>query len=43
MTYVICEPSIGVNDRAWADECPVDVIYPGDNVPGEWKKRGTGA
>jgi ferredoxin len=29
MTYVICEPCIGVKDRACVDECPVDCIYEG--------------
>ncbi len=27
MTYVIAEPCIGVKDRAFVDECPVDCIY----------------
>ena len=36
MTYVIAEPCIGVKDRACVDECPVDAIFPGDNVPAEW-------
>jgi len=30
MTYVICEPCIGVKDRACVDECPVDCIYEGE-------------
>ncbi|MGQ0678261.1 MAG: ferredoxin [Actinomycetota bacterium] len=29
MAYVICEPCIGVKDRACVDECPVDCIYEG--------------
>ena len=28
MTYVICEPCIGVKDRSCVDACPVDVIHP---------------
>ena len=41
MTYVIWEPSICVKDRSCVDgdAClpvvQVDVIYPGDNVPGD--------
>ena len=27
MTYVICEPCIGVKDTACVDVCPVDCIY----------------
>jgi len=30
MTYVICEPCIGVKDLACVDECPVDCIYEGE-------------
>ena len=30
MTYVICEPCIGVKDRSCVDECPVDCIYEGE-------------
>jgi ferredoxin len=71
MAYVICEPCIGVKDRACmgncpasciyegtregfpdmlfihpdecidchlcVPECPVDAIYPGDEVPPEWE------
>lgn len=29
MAYIICEPCIGVKDRACVDECPVDCIYEG--------------
>lgn len=28
MTYVICEPCIGVKDTACVDSCPVDCIHP---------------
>ena len=31
MTYIICEPCIGVKDRACVDECPVDCIYEGED------------
>ena len=30
MTYIICEPCIGVCDRACVEECPVDCIQPRD-------------
>ena len=30
MTYVIGEPCIDVQDRAFVDEYPVDFIYEGD-------------
>ncbi len=32
MTYVICEPCIGVKDQACVDVCPVDCIYEGDDM-----------
>ncbi len=28
MTYVICEPCIGVKDTACTEVCPVDCIHP---------------
>ena len=30
MTYIICEPCIGVCDKACVEECPVDFIQPRD-------------
>jgi len=27
MTYIICEPCVGVKDTACVDVCPVDCIY----------------
>lgn len=27
MAYVICEPCVGVKDRACVDVCPVNCIY----------------
>lgn len=30
MTYVICEPCIGVKDASCVDVCPVDCIYEGE-------------
>ena len=30
MTYVICEPCIGVCDKSCVEECPVDCIQPRD-------------
>ncbi len=27
MTYIICEPCVGVKDKACVDICPVDCIY----------------
>ena len=32
MTYVICEPCIGVKDQACVDVCPVDCSYEGDDM-----------
>jgi NAD-dependent dihydropyrimidine dehydrogenase PreA subunit len=32
MTYIICEPCIGVKDKACVDVCPVDCIYEGDDM-----------
>ena len=32
MTYVICEPCIGVKDQACVDVCPVDCIYEGEDM-----------
>jgi ferredoxin len=32
MTYVICEPCVGVKDRACVAVCPVDCIYEGDEM-----------
>ena len=29
MAYVICEPCVGVKDRACVDVCPVNCIYEG--------------
>jgi len=28
MTFIICEPCIGVKDTACVDACPVDCIHP---------------
>ena len=28
MTYVICEPCIGVKDQSCVEACPVDCIHP---------------
>jgi NAD-dependent dihydropyrimidine dehydrogenase PreA subunit len=43
MTYVICEPCIGVKDRSCVDECPVDCIYEGEDQlfihPDEWNAQ----
>lgn len=33
MTYVICEPCIGVKDTACVDSCPVDCIHPMKDNP----------
>jgi ferredoxin len=30
MAYIICEPCIGVCDKACVEECPVDCIQPRD-------------
>jgi NAD-dependent dihydropyrimidine dehydrogenase PreA subunit len=32
MTYIICEPCVGVKDKACVDVCPVDCIYEGDDM-----------
>ena len=31
MTHVICEPCIGVKDKACVDVCPVDCIHEGED------------
>jgi len=28
MTFIICEPCIGIKDTACVDSCPVDCIHP---------------
>ncbi len=33
MTFVICEPCIGVKDHACVDVCPVDCIHPRKETP----------
>ncbi len=30
MTFVICQPSIGVKDQSCVEVCPVDCIHPHD-------------
>ena len=30
MTYVICEPCVGVKDQSCVEVCPVDCIHPHD-------------
>jgi formate hydrogenlyase subunit 6/NADH:ubiquinone oxidoreductase subunit I len=35
MTYVITEASVGNKDTACWDACPVEAIYPEDEVPDE--------
>src|SRR5947208_16297483 len=30
MAYIICEPCVGVKDKACVEICPVDCIYEGD-------------
>jgi len=32
MAYVICEPCVGVKDRACVEVCPIPCIYEGDKV-----------
>jgi NAD-dependent dihydropyrimidine dehydrogenase PreA subunit len=34
MTYIICEPCVGVKDTACVDVCPVDCIHPTKKEPG---------
>ncbi len=34
MTYVICEPCIGVKDTACVEVCPVDCIHPSKEEEG---------
>ena len=38
MTYVITEPCIDVKDLTCVEVCPVDAIFPEDQVPEEWAK-----
>ena len=33
MTYVITEPCIGTKDQSCVEVCPVEAIYPEDEVP----------
>ncbi len=33
MTFIICEPCIGVKDTACVDACPVDCIHPRSDEP----------
>ncbi len=33
MTFIICEPCIGVKDTACVDSCPVDCIHPRSDEP----------
>lgn len=35
MTYVITEPCIGTKDQSCVEVCPVEAIYPEDEVPEE--------
>ncbi|MFQ6608349.1 MAG: ferredoxin family protein [Fidelibacterota bacterium] len=37
MTYIICEPCVGVCDTACVDVCPVDCIHP---TKDEWDEKG---
>ena len=37
MTYIICEPCVGVCDTACVDVCPVDCIHP---VKEDWQEKG---
>ena len=40
MTFIICEPCIGVRDTACVDACPVDCIHPrGDESKFEPNER----
>jgi len=34
VTYVICEPCIGVKDQSCAEVCPVECIHPTKDEPG---------
>jgi len=36
MTYVIGESCVDVLDRACVDECPVQAIFPQEDLPAEW-------
>jgi len=36
VAYVITEPCIGVKDNSCVEACPVDAIFPEDQVPPEW-------
>ena len=37
MAYVIAEPCIGTKDVGCVDVCPVEAIFPQDEVPDKWK------
>ena len=37
MTFIICEPCIGIKDTACVDSCPVDCIHPRDDE-GEFER-----
>ncbi|MCC6730262.1 MAG: ferredoxin family protein [Chthonomonadales bacterium] len=38
MAYVICEPCIGVKDKACVEVCPVDCIHEGVFTDGDGKR-----
>jgi NAD-dependent dihydropyrimidine dehydrogenase PreA subunit len=38
LAYVITEPCIGTKDNSCVEVCPVDAIYPEDQVPHDFKK-----
>jgi NAD-dependent dihydropyrimidine dehydrogenase PreA subunit len=38
MAYVIAEPCTGTKGNSCVEVCPVDAIFPEDQVPAEWQK-----
>ena len=43
MTYVITEPCIGTKDQSCVEVCPVEAIYPEDEVPDDMESYTTKA
>ena len=33
MTYIITQPCVGVKDAACVEVCPVEAIFPDDDIP----------
>jgi Fe-S-cluster-containing hydrogenase component 2 len=38
MTYIIVQPCIETKDASCVDVCPVEAIFPDDEVPEQWQE-----